>query len=410
VRLDDGFAVHGVATFRDLGSPRLDQFWFAATDSFAPYLYVAGGRPVPAVARFDLLGTPDETFGSGGIAVIPLDGVPFGLSAVGGLVVSGEFTRPDDSGTVEVVGAVRLLPDGSGLDPAFGTGGMLVLGAITGDSYPLRLSRLALDPRDGSYIAVEVRQVNSQYVSGLIRFGKDGVIDPTFGGDGYAELDEPRYIDGPIIRDLDVDSAGGTVVALEERTVRYRADGTRDPAFGSLGELADADGGVVTVLDLAIADGDRIVAYGSRVREPGYAVYRWDAHGDPDTTFGRGGRIRVPTFSRGGTVVARSLALVQSTPFGAPPGDRVFLTGNSSFRKHGHPEKAHSGWFGELVSETGSRATSLYTYRDPRPATEREHYPSDAVWVPGGVIVVGTNQIRTPSGEIDSPFLMKFTF
>lgn len=408
VRLDTDFAVRGVATFRDLGVSQIHHFQFVATDDYDRHIYVAGYGETSAIARFDLLGRPDETFGNGGVAPIPVPGSVWQLSAVGGVVVCGSFAAPEGSGIEGSVGAVRLLPDGSGLDPTFGTDGMLDLGVPDGRPRPVLLSDLARDPRDGSYVALASTDIVQNVAEvGLIRFSRDGVVDPAFGGDGYVEIALSGIGSQP--RDLAVDSAGRAIVAIPDGTIRFHADGTRDLTFGHVGVLADADRNTMHISHLAITDGDGIVALGSPANARG-GVYRFDAYGDPDETFGRSGRIRLPSRSRGARLGGSAFALVRTGLFGLATGDQVFLAGKVTYPAGNHPEKSHEGWYGELVSDTGARAVSVYTRRNPRPWPEQRAWITDAVPVPHGVVVVGTMEEFTPGGEVDSPFLVKFTF
>jgi hypothetical protein len=357
-------------------------------------------------------GRPDETFGSGGVAPIPLDGNASVLSAAPDLVVFGSFEAPEGSGIEGRVGAVRMPADGSGLDPAFGTAGMLGLGALAGDTDPIALRTFAVDPRDGSYVAVAVLSEFPEDRAGLIRFSRDGVIDREFGDDGFVTIDVPDLPDsqfGPV-RDIDVDSTGRSIVSLENGIVRYLEDGTRDRRFGMVGSLGDSIGRTIERAFVAVADFDKIVACGSRPGRWQLAVYRWDAEGLPDPTFGRNGRIRFPLRSRGGWIRPDSLVLVKQMFAGQPPGDRVFISGHMYYPGGGDPRKAHGGWFGALASDRGTGQTSIFTHRNPRPAHEQYSYVGGSVWAPFGVVAVGTTQIRTPGGDINSAFLMKFVY
>ena len=419
LRLDAGFGDGGVVQFHSLGSPRLEEFTFAAAD--AQHIYVAGNKPAAAVARFDLNGRPDETFGSGGVASVPLAGKISSFSADDGVVLCGGFVASEAGGAEEPVGAVRLLEDGSGLDATFGTNGMLLLGPATGDPTVTGLSYLARDPRDGSYVAHAPRRVGSRFQAGLIRFSKDGVVDPTFGGDGYAEIDrtvaapagEPSPLGG-IIRDLVVDPAGRTIVSMVTGAVRFLADGTLDPSF----RLDDADGNPLALTDLEIDDAGRILGYGFDVRDGHLqvptAVHRWHADGEPDGTFGpdrRPGRVSLRGRAPGRRPSAASIAGVRSLGSGAALGDQIILAGSVWFPPHRKDEdRNHNGWYVSVLSGTTLTDASTYTYRNPRPAGEQVNVYTFAVAVPDGVIVVGTDEIFAPAGAFRSPFLAKVTF
>jgi uncharacterized delta-60 repeat protein len=402
--LDPAFGDHGVAAFTNLGTQSIDRFDAIATDWMARHLYVAGRGARAAVARFDLRGAPDPTFGVGGVAVLPVDGYANGILALGGIVLYGSFDPP--AGSSLPSGAARVLADGSGLDPAFGAGGLLSLDSIPTGGRPAALRSAAQSPVDGSYVASVLWGTGlADAAGGLIRFSKDGVIDGSFGGDGLVELELGSALD--TTRDVAIDSVGRTIVALDASIQRFNADGSRDTTFGTDGVLRDSDGGGAIPIRLAIADGDAVVAVVNRARRGGYALRRWMPDGSLDESFGRAGRIDLPLRYRGGIVVPDAIALVPTFD-GVPLGDRVFVAGGAVFGRD-TDRRQRGGWFGELVDESRPRLVRTFAQRGLHPWADEQLSVSDVVCTSGRAFAVGNRSARTTGGErIESPFLVSF--
>lgn len=142
-----------------------------------------------AVGRFNPDGTPDSGFGAGGNATtgfgsndIASDGViqPDGKIVLAGWTGDQEF---------EDVALARYNADGS-LDTSFGSNGKVVtdLFGRTGD----QAFGVALQP-NGKIVAVGRARVfiNTGFEGAfaIVRYGPDGVLDPTFGNGGKAVAD-----------------------------------------------------------------------------------------------------------------------------------------------------------------------------------------------------------------------------
>ena len=231
-------------------------------------------------------GTPDPTFGDGGVVRLDAGGTGGMSSAAavlslddGRLVVVGtETVRPLNGTAYDLLRVARLLPDGT-LDSTFGQGG------FAGDGGPSvwAAGHDVLPTDDGGYLVS---------ASGFLflKFDSNGMPDPTFGTDGRLEVpgagtsDLTRLDDGSIL-------AGGRGVVT-----RLRPDLTLDPGFG--------DGGAVRTqsynsfsheFDVA-ADGSIVLAEGRYIpsaphggNERDVVVRRFDASGQPDPDFGDGG-------------------------------------------------------------------------------------------------------------------------
>jgi uncharacterized delta-60 repeat protein len=127
----------------------------------------------------------------------------------------------------------------------------------------------------------------------LARYDADGMLDPSFGGDGKVTTDvfsgRRRHIEAGNALAIQADGriiVAGQAGAAGAALLRYRANGTLDEAFGTAGSVVVHDR-YSRFQSVAIDPVGRIVAAGRR----GYdsAVARYLADGRTDTTFGRDG-------------------------------------------------------------------------------------------------------------------------
>ncbi|HEX2024082.1 MAG TPA: fibronectin type III domain-containing protein [Acidimicrobiales bacterium] len=218
--LDRSFAGDGRLTF-DLGSPRDSAHAVVALPDGR--IVVAGGTPSTSVAvRLLPDGNPDPSFGLGGRVAGP----PGGPARAAVLQGDGKLLLAGGAGDGLVV--TRHLADGAP-DPEFGAAGVasVTVGA------PAAAAAMIVGP-DGRITIAGTRGSDVA----IARLDANGSVDTTFGagGSGAAILDlggqESAHglasrPDGAL---LVVGDAGNRGLV-----VRYRPDGTLDPAFGSGG-------------------------------------------------------------------------------------------------------------------------------------------------------------------------------
>jgi len=247
-----------------------------------------------ALARYNVDGSLDATFGSGGKVITP--DVP-GLD---------EITIQPDGKILAASGGglLRYGPDGS-LDASFGSGGKV--------ANPGTIS-LALQP-DGEIVAGGVSSPDNgvSFVFAVRRFSSDGSPEATFGSGGTTTVDLPGHYatltkvalqpDGKII-------AGGWAQPGPGRSpafwaiARLNADGSIDAGFGSAGIVTAPFH--TSVLAIAVRDGGKILVTGSDFEATGpfFAAARYNPDGSPDSTFGNSGIVSsafLPEFNRPGT-------------------------------------------------------------------------------------------------------------
>ena len=186
-------------------------------------------------------------------------------------------------------------PPPSGLDPGFGGGSGIVSSSFGGDE-----TDMLLQP-DGKVIMVGGSA--SDFM--LARYNADGTLDTTFSGDGLATADISGGADAAFGAVL---LADGRIVVVGSSRVggnddfaiaRFEADGDLDTTFGTQGRtttdfFAQRDRAFGVALQ---ADGS-IVVVGDAIVAPGdtdFAVARFTANGVLDTTFGAAGTGRVNT-------------------------------------------------------------------------------------------------------------------
>lgn len=244
-----------------------------------------------ALARFDDAGGLDSSFGDGGTVRTAANGSTDELKALavqsdGRLVAAGTTFN----GSSPDLAIARYHPDGS-LDPTFGVGGTVVVGSADGAE-----EAGGVVVQDSGHVVVSARFYDTSSVDvGLVRLQPDGSLDTSFGNDGrliMATVGPAEYAsdlvlqdDGKMVLVGSATAAGGSTFLL----VRYLADGTLDPGFGSGGVVTGSVPGVATA-GLQQADG-KLVAVGSASGFTTlFAMARWNADGSPDTTFGAGGR------------------------------------------------------------------------------------------------------------------------
>lgn len=200
---------------------------------------------------------------------------------------------------------LAALPAGAA-DPNFGTGGAVVtdLGTTQDALNPNGVARQA----DGKIVVAATYLARpwagpdspAVYRTAVIRYRPDGTPDPAFGRNGVADLGTaaPGFqaaavavqADGKIVVAGRAPApAGGTVFAL----ARLNADGSADTAFGTAGTgvVVSAVAGVANAVAL---QGDRILVAGRGDRPEivdvsGFVLARYTAAGTPDPTFGTDG-------------------------------------------------------------------------------------------------------------------------
>jgi uncharacterized delta-60 repeat protein len=257
------------------------------------------------LARYNEDGTLDPKFGDWGEVVTPIDG--HDASATSVLVQpDGKIVAAGQSGGRSFALA-RYQKDG-GLDPSFGTGGIVTTAIGEADSGAWALVR----QEDGKLVAAGFAVEGGSLTVALVRYRQDGSLDTSFGGGGIVTtaiagganaqslVVQP---DGKLVVGGPAEVGGGThVFAL----ARYQPDGSLDASFGTSGIVTTAIADTAVNFALVLQPDLKLVAAGGAVtgEQENFALARYNADGSPDGTFGTGGVVTTPQW--GG---ARALAV-----------------------------------------------------------------------------------------------------
>jgi uncharacterized delta-60 repeat protein len=221
-----------------------------------------------ALARYNLSGSLDTSFGSSGLVVTNIggrDANQMGLAgAVQGdakIVLAGE--KVQSSGQLEF-SLARYNTDGS-LDTTFGSGGLV----FTSIGKNAAAWAVALQG-DGKIVAAgwgTTSATDSYHHFALARYNSDGSLDTSFGSAGV-EVTPPIGTNGDQINGLAIQPANGAIIAVGSAVfpnlqasalARYNPDGSLDATFGSGGIVAPTFGGGDTAVALQ-SDGKIVVS------------------------------------------------------------------------------------------------------------------------------------------------------
>ena len=188
------------------------------------------------VARIGSDGAPDPGFGSGGIvSTVPARNSygsveDLAIDSRGRIVAAGTF-----AGGTGYAAAVRYLPDGA-LDTSFSEDGQFWQYAVGNGAYA---RAVAIDRADRVILAADTTTYGGNDTElGLMRLGRYGTLDATFGDEGRVTLDIAGTNDfvGDVViqRDGRIVVAGKTFVSgngYDVAIARFNEDGARDASF-----------------------------------------------------------------------------------------------------------------------------------------------------------------------------------
>ncbi len=252
-----------------------------------------------ALARYNSDGTPDASFGSGGVVSTPIFGsgsdiaYALALQADGKLVAAGSSRN---STSIEQFALVRYNPNGT-LDTGFGTGGKVITSRSTGG-----VARAVVIRPDGKIIIGGTYNQSScckNFVLGY--FNSNGSLDTSFGTGGFIETDfsQDEAIQALVLQpDGKLVAVGhsGSLVTYFFALARYNGDGSLDVGFGTGGKvLTDISGGTIDqAYAAALQPEGKIVVAGYTSNNFGtasFALARYNGNGSPDAGFGAGGQL-----------------------------------------------------------------------------------------------------------------------
>jgi uncharacterized delta-60 repeat protein len=243
-----------------------------------------------ALARFNIDGTLDASFGNGGKATLDIGGSHDSARGLveqpgGKYVIAGSAIAA--GGLYQLVFA-RFNVDGS-LDRSFGTDGTTLVDFGSGtESFASGLAQLP----GGTLVGVGSVSGPTGWDVGIARVTMNGALDPSFDGDGLLTVDNNGNIDQAFAVAIQPDHAivvAGVTAADAEISVNYALllrvnnDGSVDNSFVA-GALPD------TILNSIVVQEDgKLVATGARATIDGaedLILTRFNSDGALDTTYG----------------------------------------------------------------------------------------------------------------------------
>ena len=280
-------------------------------------------------------GDPDPTFGNGGKVTTAING-NFGSAYDVVVQPDGKILAAGVTSSAGVL--VRFNANGS-FDTSFGSGGK-----VTNGSFDVGFRSVVLQP-DGKIVVAgavgtdrDLDPFNGNF--GLARFNANGSLDTNFGNGGVITTDFAGLGDGN--RDVELQPDGKIVTVgfagrdnrngtsqFDFALARFNANGSLDTSFGSGGKIiADFANGTDSASSVKVQADGKIVVAGTTTSASGglnrnFALARFNANGNLDTTFGTGGKVTTDFF--GDTDMAGDLALQSDGKIvlagGAKPAD-----------------------------------------------------------------------------------------
>jgi uncharacterized delta-60 repeat protein len=326
-----------------------------------------GENNTVAVARLHSDGMPDRSFGGDGRLTTSLGTMSEKFNSVvrqadGKYLVAGTAYRTSAGQTIET-STIRRYSAAGTLDTTFADGGTAYLATAAG---PLLLALQS----DGKILGLVTG------VSGtgqLVRLNADGTPDTTFSGDGLEYLSGGYSGNG-----LDVAADGKIVVVgnfgADLAVLRYNSNGTLDTTFSQDGRNVIVKTGNDFGYDVEILPDGKIVVVG--VSSGLFAVTRFTADGELDTTFGIGGT--VTTDVTGGTDTAYRLAVLT---------DGKLLVGGKGANSTSSTDWALVRYLADGTFDTTFDDDGIATFS---PSVETDAFADMLVQADGRIVVVGT--------------------
>ena len=285
--------------------------------------FVQGFGPLFIVARLNVNGSLDATFGSGGIVetqVGPSGGSFGAIASVLALQPDGKILLAgQNSEATGASGAIARYDANGQLDDTFGSGGIAVTSVAAPTAIALQPDGKILLAAGGNVVGFgfAAPAVSLAQVAGIIsRYNANGSLDTTFGISGQVasavvasaiavqtgggcSSDCKTLVSGTVITSLNINNGNGIGFGL----IRYNSNGSVDTAFGAGGLVATSFSlnpaqPDATLFALALQSNGDIVAAGSASNgtpfsplAADFALSRYTSNGGLDTTFGSGGKV-----------------------------------------------------------------------------------------------------------------------
>jgi uncharacterized delta-60 repeat protein len=257
-----------------------------------------GSNPNFALVRLLPDGTPDPSFGAGGLVVRTIGDRNATIEALavladGRIVAAGETTF---TGQPFAFVALRYLPDG-GPDTTFGDGGAVITNFPSKSAYAYSL---ALQTDGRLIVGGEAENAVNSTGTGdyaLVRYNTDGTLDTAFGAGGLVLVDIHGTRDAPgavaltssgkIVIAGASSSTGDDPVHVDATAARLDSTGVLDPSFGDAGRFSTSYGSAQGAGAVLVDSSERILLGGQY--DGSFGLFRLSPTGTLDPTFGDAG-------------------------------------------------------------------------------------------------------------------------
>jgi uncharacterized delta-60 repeat protein len=358
-----------------------------------------------AAVRYNPDGSLDTSFGSGGLALASFgSNLVYGPSAAlypPGTANAGEIVQVGSFGTNNQV-LVRYNTNGT-LDSSFGTGGEVV-NALPITVYTLPSGVVITSSGQIVTYASNYGSASNQFV--LARYNANGSLDTSFGQGGYVLttiqgdnegfgtlLQQPN---GDLIVAAETGSNGTTSGGIWS-LYRFNANGTPDTSFGNQGVVTTAaprgPEAVVLYPNAGTPNDGKIVAIGQGPNDTALLA-RYNANGSLDTTFGSGGLMQTQVSI--GEVLGATL----------DANGRIVVIGSSSGSGH---EVVRFNVDGTPDTTFGSGGVVTTTFGTSSQGEAVAIYPNAGMSTDGDIVVAGYSNNGTKVNVLAARYLPQAT-
>lgn len=245
------------------------------------------------IAKYNIDGSLDTNFGNNGKILKNLgvnDAIETVITQPDGRILVGGYSQPSGNYLWTLA---RYNSDGT-QDNSFGTNGFIT----TSFNSNLSLIKKVRLQTDEKIVAIGYVNNGSNDDVSVARYNADGSLDNTFGNNGIittpiggnndrgtAGVLQP---DGKIVVFGDYDAGGHDAVFL----LRFNSNGTLDNSFGTNGKVVTQIGNYDGARDILLqSDGKIVITGGTNNPSPKMYLARYDSNGTLDATFGIGGKV-----------------------------------------------------------------------------------------------------------------------
>jgi len=355
---DDGQGHPGVVFTAFPGNPTSAGIGGIALQNDGKLVAAGSGAGQIVLVRYNSNGTLDTSFATNGILQSNL----VANASVGKVLIQpdGKYVVVGSSGSTTFTQYVaRFLPDGTP-DTSFGSGGVTAINIAGNQSIGVSIAQQA-DGKivTGGAMATLPGDPNPSNSYLLARLNRDGTFDTSFDGDGLKIISSGVASSGFLFgtfRSIAVQS-DGRILGLGARDIlfRFNADGSLDTSFDGDGKLVvfgtniPINGPNSETFDLMVTPSGKITVVGNPSTtvdfpDPKYIVARYLPTGAPDTnfagdgflSFGVGGNwdgaLTVAPDSKGRTVIGgrTSTNATRFNPWSTPLFSAARLIASSS--------------------------------------------------------------------------------